>query len=68
MSPAKTQRPQRSENKGENFPKIIHLFPPNLAPLKMRGVKMGFRIVAWMKRSGIREGGMGRGRSNGARD
>jgi hypothetical protein len=27
----RTQTAQRSENNGENFPKIIHLFPPNLA-------------------------------------
>ena len=31
LSRAKTQRPQRSENNGEKFSKIIHLFPPNLA-------------------------------------
>ena len=29
---------------------------------------MGFRIVAWMERSGIQEGGMGRGRGNGVRE
>ena len=31
LSPAKTQRSQRSENNGEKFSKIIYLFPPNLA-------------------------------------
>jgi hypothetical protein len=29
-------------------------------------VRMGFRIVAWMERSGIQEGGVGPGRGNGA--
>ena len=37
-------------------------------PLKIRGVRMGFRIVAWMERSGIQEGDMGRGRGNGVRE
>ena len=29
---------------------------------------MGFRIVAWLERSGIQEGDMGRGRGNGVRE
>ena len=36
--------------------------------LKIRGVRMRFRIVVWMERSGIQEGGVGRGRGNGARE
>ena len=31
ISRAKAKRPQRPENNGETFSKIIHLFPPNLA-------------------------------------
>ena len=31
ISPAKTLRPQRSENNNKQFFKIIYLFPPNLA-------------------------------------
>jgi len=42
----------------------VSFLTPSKSPLKIRGVKMGFRIVAWMERSGIQEDGMGRGRGN----
>jgi hypothetical protein len=38
------------------------------ASFENTGVRMGFRIVAWMERSGIQEGGVGRGRANGVRE
>jgi hypothetical protein len=32
------------------------------------GMRIGFRIVAWMERSRLQEGGVGRGRGNGVRE
>jgi hypothetical protein len=61
---------QRGVNtKGAKFKRIIAKPFVSFVPLsKIWGVKVGFRIVAWMERSGIQEGGMGRGRGKGVRE
>ena len=68
----KERKEEMTNHEGTKFTKFkrvnIRTLRALRASLKIRGVKMGFRIVAWMERSGIQEGDMGRGGGNGVRE
>ena len=66
---AKSAKGAKKSTMVTKFKRIVsETFMSFVPPLKIRGVKMGFRIVAWMERSGIQEGGMGRGRGSGVHE
>jgi hypothetical protein len=66
---AKGAKKRGLTTKDTKFKRIIsEPFVFFVPPLKIRGVRMGCRIVAWMERSGIQEGDVGHGRGNGVRE